>query len=114
MVIPFIKSTRIDHNKPEAQVFVNCDGEDIQIQAFGESSFQDQLEAEKITVDKPPGSTTEYAELLDTGTLYRTVKKLLESISNGIVRDEAETEGFVVKYLANTSNNIQKAHSRSC
>src|SRR3989338_8581621 len=102
VVIPFIKSTRIDHNKPEAQVFVNCDGEDIQIQAFGESSFQDQLEAEKITVDKPPGSTTENTQPLDTGTLFRTVKKLLKSISNDTVRDGAERRDLLA--------NIWQAH----
>lgn len=93
-IIPFVNRVRSDHKLNTSEAYVNCDGEQIQIEVFSQKAFQDQLETQKITVDKPSASTSATSQPLDAGKLFLITKKYLSRISDGSV--EQETTRFAI------------------
>lgn len=93
-IIPFVNRVRSDHKLNTSQAYVNCDGEQIQIEVFSQKAFQDHVETQNITVDKPSASTSATSQPLDAGKLFLITKRYLSRISDGSV--EQETTRFAI------------------
>jgi hypothetical protein len=87
VLIEFIQNIKnLNNLANENAVWLQLDGEKIQIDIYKEKNMTDQLIENNIIVGKPSASTTEITQPCDVGNLFKAAKKRNKSINDSDVK----------------------------
>ena len=116
VLVKFIKDiVSIRPSGSNEEVFVCCDGEKMQIDAYFDEETLGLLKEVHAMVGKLPSSTTAIAQPLDAGNIFKGSKTLLKNVVSSVYVDrylEIHINTAIEAFLVATKNDFTNEHKK--